>query len=596
MNLSLNPQFKFLIVLILIFNFYSCSKEDITQIINNETSKNVQPPFSEFKMLHKTGAFLNGKDKLRNTLDLIRKNNSKHASQTKSGEISSSEFKIFTDNVTYVYSPEDSTETYSFYIERNFKRDNYIIENLIIRKPVGSKNFRAYVVEYFLKNGLSNDKENLKVANFEEINIDSISGLSKECANTYESYVVEIEHDCGSGEHSGAGEAGSCNLSGSSLPYSTYEITVVVNGCGGSAGGGGYGDPSDPGSGEPSGPGGGGGDTGSGGANDGIDTGISLPPSCQTTDCAEEDILANQINEKLNSSLSYEELIWLFDNNFQAQRIDNFLDANRFDLTAKVFANKALQALKEGGEVDFSYRVIVDDSFKENECLNDIYEAMGKAPTFNGFLQAFNSSMSVANLKFGSKNNFGTVYEDYTNAMAITNTPLSSNMINIDFNTDPSTSGNILNKPDVFKVVSLIHEVLHAEMYRKMLDAVKATEITSTNLNWRTWPLGTNFDDFVESLENKYFGIFDHYTRYDWDDDAPDNAQHQQMAGYYRDVVKQALTEYDPSLTLAQKEALSWIGLNSADIVAWQLKTPEEQEAINDLIQNIQNTFPNGCN
>jgi hypothetical protein len=307
--------------------------------------------------------------------------------------------------------------------------------------------------------------------------------------------------------------------------------------------------------------------------------------------------LANQINEKLSSSLSFEELIWLFDNNFQAQRIDNFLDANRFDSTAKVFAKKALEALIEGGEVDFFYRVIVDDSFKENECLNDIYEAMGKASTFNGYLQAFNSSMSVANLKFSSDSNFASNRKQkYHNAMAITDPPLNSNLISIDFNTDPATSGNILNKPDVFKVVSLIHEVLHAEMYRKMLDAVKAAKINSTNLNWRTWPLGTDFDDFVESLENKYFGIFDHYTRYDWDDDAPDNAQHQQMAGYYRDVVKQALTEYDPSLTLAQKEALSWIGLNSADIVAWQLKTPEEQEAIDDLIQNIQNTFPNGCN
>ncbi|TXK74230.1 hypothetical protein [Mesonia sp. HuA40] len=136
-------------------------------------------------------------------------------------------------------------------------------------------------------------------------------------------------------------------------------------------------------------------------------------------------------------------------------------------------------------EVDFAYQVIVDKSFKDNPCLMNVYTAMGKAPTFDNYLKNFDSEMSVANLKFGADPNFAQNpdYVDYTNAMAITNPPLTSNMINIDFNTDPSTSGNILNKPDVFKAVSLIHEVLHAEMYRKMLDAVRAAEISGNNLN-----------------------------------------------------------------------------------------------------------------
>ncbi|WP_072881981.1 hypothetical protein [Salegentibacter echinorum] len=68
------------------------------------------------------------------------------------------------------------------------------------------------------------------------------------------------------------------------------------------------------------------------------------------------------------------------------------------------------------------------------------------------------------------------------------------------------------------------------------------------------------------------------------------------MAQHYRDIIKQALSDYDPSLTSAQKEALSWIGLNTADIKAWQLKTPQEQQAIKDQITNMKNTFPNGCN
>jgi hypothetical protein len=72
---------------------------------------------------------------------------------------------------------------------------------------------------------------------------------------------------------------------------------------------------------------------------------------------------------------------------------------------------------------------------------------------------------------------------------------------------------------------------------------------------------------------------------------------------YYRNVFKQVVTDYDPTLTEEQKEALSWVGLNEANIVAWQnldndpnLDTQQEQKAIIAQILQIKNTFPNGCN
>ncbi|SHG75003.1 hypothetical protein SAMN05444483_1275 [Salegentibacter echinorum] len=36
--------------------------------------------------------------------------------------------------------------------------------------------------------------------------------------------------------------------------------------------------------------------------------------------------------------------------------------------------------------------------------------------------------------------------------------------------------------------------------------------------------------------------------------------------------------------------------LNSEATKAWQLKSPQEQQAIKDQITNMKNTFPNGCN
>ena len=117
-----------------------------------------------------------------------------------------------------------------------------------------------------------------------------------------------------------------------------------------------------------------------------------------------------------------------------------------------------------------------------------------------------------------------------------------------------------------------------------------------TSLDWANDWTAQQFQQFVESLENKYYGIFDFYTRYDWNTSTPSGAQHQQMASYYRDIIKQALTDYDPTLTDAQKDALSWIGLNSANIVAWQNLTSSERTTINSSISTIQNTFPTGCN
>lgn len=313
-------------------------------------------------MLHKSSAFIENRVDLQNSLKQIGK---KFRSVNKNpfDSISSFDFKIFTENITYVYSPKDTTETYSFYIEKDFKRNSFIIENLILKKGIKEKIYKAYIIKYFLKNGLTNPEENMQVTSFEEIDINNIQGISKTCTGSYEYIVLETKHDCYSGDHSGANQEGKCDYiaDGGSPPYSTWSVVVLQNGCDG-GGGGGTVEPTDPDSGDPTGPGGS--PTGPGGGDSGVDTGMSLPPSCQTTDCAEEDILANQINEKLNSSLSYEELIWLFDNNSQAQRIDNFLDANSRNLHAKNFARALIFGkITNDYEMLFEHNLFVQDPY-----------------------------------------------------------------------------------------------------------------------------------------------------------------------------------------------------------------------------------------
>mgnify|MGYP000748929892 CR=1 FL=1 len=242
----------------------------------------------------------------------------------------------------------------------------------------------------------------------------------------------------------------------------------------------------------------------------------------------------------------------------------------------------------------FDDQIFIDDNFKNEPCLKAVYDKMGKASKFKEYLQNFEPDGSLADLRFTTDNNFGNNNQKYVNAMAITKPPLTSNEISIVFNTDTNTSGNIKNKPDVFKAVAMIHEIIHADMYRKMLDAVKESEINQTTLDWRTWPNGTDFDDFLESLQNKYYAIFDAYTNFEWNTSTPTSAQHQLMAARYRNVVKQALTDYDSTLTDTQKEALSWLGLNKANIKAWQYYP--NKSSVTSTLTNIKNTYPNGCN
>jgi len=244
--------------------------------------------------------------------------------------------------------------------------------------------------------------------------------------------------------------------------------------------------------------------------------------------------------------------------------------------------------------------ITLDNSFVNNPCLKSVYDQMGKSNKFQEYLQNFEPNASVADLRFTADDSFGTrpEFANYHNAMAVTSPPLNSNEIKITFNTDTNTSGDITEKPDVFKAVAMIHELLHAEMYRKMLGAVKAAEISGNNLNWANWTSEQFYNNFLDSLENKYFGIFDYFTRYNYGipvGNNPNDWQHEQMAQHYRDVIKQALTDYDSSLTETQKEALSWIGLNKANIKAWQNLTQPERNSINNTITQIKNTFSNGC-
>jgi len=243
----------------------------------------------------------------------------------------------------------------------------------------------------------------------------------------------------------------------------------------------------------------------------------------------------------------------------------------------------------EDEDEDFDDHIFVDEEFKENECLLSVYEDMGKATTFNNYLQNFDGDMSVSHLRFKYDENFSNTFQpEYHNAIAITEPPLGTQNvadynINITFNGDMNLTSSIHNKPDLIIAVSFIHEMIHAEVFRKMLSAAQFGNLDPDNMTPQQQL------DFVYNLHNNFDGIWDYYVdrwREDWG--------HQLMAEHYIDIIVSAVSEYDNnSHSLDTYKALAWVGLY--DTIAWNNLLPEQQEAHENNLQNYIDNATDIC-
>lgn len=218
--------------------------------------------------------------------------------------------------------------------------------------------------------------------------------------------------------------------------------------------------------------------------------------------------------------------------------------------------------------LDFDEQIFVDDAFKDNPCLKSVYDGMGKATTFNNYLMNFESDFSTAHLKFSTSNTL----PDNTNAE--TSAP-QNYLITITFNE------NNLDRPQLSVARTFIHELIHAEIFKKLLSVAQHPSI---QLN----------QNQIIQLRNDYPGLYDYYTRWKWDvpqGQSPSSPQHEAMAQHYRDIIKQALKEFDNSQTEEVYNALSWTGLQNT--VAWNNLTQIERDNINQAITNFNSNNPN---
>lgn len=492
--------------------------------------------------------------------------------------VQTKDFKIFTNRVTYTTLKNKLRESYSFYIERNNSLKSNIVENLILAKNATNDNYRAYIATYFFPDGINSNHKNFKVITFQEINSQTLSikniFAKSACQDSYTYTIVETGHKCYSGEHYGAGEAGNCDGKGG-LPYSTYSIQVLIVSCDTGAGGTYNPDPTF-----------GTGTTGPTSPNTGntlpVDTGMTFPTPCQTDDCSEM-LIVNEINDLLDNSLDYFQLEWLAMNNDAANNIKSLLVQNNTS-EAKAFAMNIINTLMNDGEVDFTYKVIVDQSLKDNSNLYGVYLQLGKAPVFQTYLQKFDSKFSIANLKLSVDNQFGINFPINQKAQAITLTP-ENYLINIILNNDANLPSNIMKFPKIVSAIIFVHEMMHAEINRILLTCSKLPNVNTQNMTDNQWAI------YLKNIQNDFPKLYKYYEQYQLNTKTPTEYQHEYMAERYRNVIKLALKQYD-SNTHSEEfyNTLSWFGLK--DTSAWTNLSQAQRDQINNSLQKIYQDEP----
>lgn len=222
---------------------------------------------------------------------------------------------------------------------------------------------------------------------------------------------------------------------------------------------------------------------------------------------------------------------------------------------------------------------INDDEKIINELVDKalcVYEKLQElSGGFKNMIKKFDGEFPVSHLKFEMKD-----LRDNTRAQTIPPGHAlnpSSYLVLIQLNNDNSVSG-VNYRPNLLTAKTIAHEVIHAEMFRKLLS------LANNNGNIDTARLNT-------MLQNRdYPGMLDYYTRF-----GLNGFQHQQMAAHYRDVIADMLAEFDNNNHNHQLYMdLAWEGLNHSNLLAWKdAISASERDRINETIKNYINQHKN---
>ncbi len=279
----------------------------------------------------------------------------------------------------------------------------------------------------------------------------------------------------------------------------------------------------------------------------------------------------------------------------QLKDLSDFLKAHDFSNEARAFAELAIETFIDGGEVDFDLKMIIEINetveFQNQKCLKQIKDEVANLKQISKIIKKFEPTHPVLHLEWGL---FGNTDWGNTGQTSL-NKEQNTAFININ-------RESLTHVSNIVMVKTIAHEIIHAELYRKLKELVDDYRIISLN-------------EYID-LQDNYLGIANYTSAYGEIEAQPDGfggfvfwgltpdyskAHHNQMADFYRGTLIDAMKEYDTLKGITRSnaeefyEALSWAGLrgfsdendNTQYYDAWkEFKKKIDKEESNIPVEN----------
>ncbi|GAA3730879.1 hypothetical protein GCM10022422_11330 [Flavobacterium ginsengisoli] len=153
-------------------------------------------------------------------------------------------------------------------------------------------------------------------------------------------------------------------------------------------------------------------------------------------------------------------------------------------------------------------------------------------------------------------------------------------------------NNRLSNLSDLGSATVFAHEIIHAEIYRKMLSAAQIGTLMpdSSNMNPQQQV------NYVNSLKNSFPGLYDYYYKR-W----KPTWNHEMMANHYRSTIASIIKQFDNNrLPLSTYESIAWLGLGKLDTnittIAWDNLSSEQKAMTTKLINEYIYKGPSNCN